>query len=216
MPKGKKKPYPDPASYVPIVPAIKTGTVTPPPGPERPADPPPKPGPEAHARASAAAAAGAKPGEKKPDAAKPGEQKPGDPPLGQTPEQAAGALVMMTEIGTSLACKFYAARLKVKMTPELVAALALTEAERANLMTYAPYAAPFLWEVLAKYGKYIGAALYGMCFYDLVLTRFAALKDIAPPKEDVKKRKAKPEVVADTPSKEGDDAKRPTDFKVTK
>ena len=209
MPPKKKKPYPDPAPFAPT-PQGSTSTVTPPKGPERPADPPPKPGPEAHARATAAANAG----EKKGQGEKKASDKPGDPPLGQTPEQAAGALVMMTEVACSLACKFYAARLKVKVTPQMVTALQLSETERANLLTYAPYAAPFLWELLAKYGKYIGAALYGMCFYDLLLTRFAALKEVAPAKDEPKKKKPKAEVVEKEAAKEGDSAKPAADFKV--
>ncbi len=125
---------------------------------------------------------------------------------------------MMTEVACSLACKFYSARLKVKLTPQMVAALRLSEEERANLLTYAPYAAPFLWEVLAKYGKYIGAALYGMCFYDMLLTRFAALKEVSPVKEEKKKKKkpaAAPEVVkTEGGEKPGDDAKPAESFKV--
>lgn len=215
MARKPRKPYPPPADYV--KPPMEAGKVDPPKAPNAPpagAPVPPKPGapppPEAHARASAAAG---EPG------AKPGAGKT-EPPLGQSPEQAAAALVMLTEVGTSVACKFYAARLKIKMTPVMVAALKLTEEERANLMTYAPYAAPFLWEVLQKYGKYIGAALYGLVFYDALVTRFAALKELAPVKEKKgrKKKEETPEVVAppaapDVP-KEGDDAKPAEGFKV--
>lgn len=166
----KKKPFPPPADYAKPEPEAKAAApqVAAAPAPEATKPPP---GPEAHQRASAAA-------QEPPKAGAGAGAKPGEPPLGQTPEQAAAALVMMSEVAMRVGTKFYCARNKVKLTPELSSALKLSEAEKADLMTYAPYAAPFVWEMLLKYGKYIGAALYGLMLYDQVLNRFAIIKEL--------------------------------------
>lgn len=103
------------------------------------------------------------------------------PPL--PPEKT---LLMLTELGTVMSCRFYAARLKVPWTDKLKQAIAFTPQEKADLEQYAPYAVPFMDLMIVKYGAYIGAAIYGFVFWTALTDRFAALKELAPKKEEKK------------------------------
>jgi hypothetical protein len=96
------------------------------------------------------------------------------------PEQA---LVFMSEMALKVSVRFYAARCKVKLDGELKALGELTAEERSQLETYAPFAAPFLSEMLLKYGAYIGAGIYGFIFWTMLTDRYAAIKEKAPKKE---------------------------------
>lgn len=101
------------------------------------------------------------------------------PPL--PPEKT---LLMLTELATMMSCRLVAARMKVKWTDDLKAAMELTPGEKQDLETYAPYAAPLMGMILVKYGPYIGAGIYGFVFWGALTDRFAKLKEMAPKKEE--------------------------------
>ena len=205
----KKPPFPPPEPY--RKPPLKEEAVKKPAKPEAaPAGGAAVDPLDAAAKAKAAAAEPAKP------AKGAGSEKPGEPPLGQTQEQAAAALVMMSQVAVRVGIKFYAARCKVKLTPaELGALSSLTPEEVSNLMTYAPYAAPFVWEILQKYGKYIGAGLYGLILYDSVLSRFGAIKEIAKERAPAKPaEKPAPGAPAPAPEAATEEIVKPASFKV--
>lgn len=100
------------------------------------------------------------------------------PPPGVDPVLA---LIMTTDLALSVSCRFYAMRLRCKWDDEIAKFSHLSNDEKSQLMMYGPFVAPFLSEFLLKYGKYIGPAIYGLAFYNMLLMRFQVIKEKAPP-----------------------------------
>ena len=116
---------------------------------------------------------------------KPEEKKPEAPKI-----DPAQGLIFMSKIGLQLSVRFYAAKLKVKLTDEVKALAQVTPEEEAQLETYAPFAAPYISEMLTKYGPIIGAGIYGFIYFTMLTDRFAALKELAPKKVDAEVKPA--------------------------
>ena len=115
------------------------------------------------------------------------EPKPEEPPPEAKPEapkvDPAHMLVMMSEMALGVSVRLYCARCKVKLDDEMRALARLTPEERENLEKFAPMAAPFLAEIIVKYGMYIGAGIYAFMYFSILTDRFAAIKERAPKKE---------------------------------
>lgn len=108
---------------------------------------------------------------------------PPEPPKDDTPKiPPEKTLVFMSEMALGISVRFYAARCKVPLDDELKHLAKLTDGERADLETYAPYAAPFMSQMLLKYGVYIGAGIYGFIFWTMLTDRYAEIKARAPKK----------------------------------
>ncbi len=166
-----------PASAPPAAPAFlqqSVQTVPLPPEIERPQEDSGAGGFEA-----ARAAAGLGP-EPNPEAAPPPpeEKKPEVPKI--DPVQG---LIFMSRIGLQLSVRFYAAKLKVKLTDQVKELAKTTPEEDAQLEMYAPFAAPYMNEMLVKYGPLIGAGIYGFIYFTMLTDRFAMLKELAPKPE---------------------------------
>jgi hypothetical protein len=130
---------------------------------------------------AARAAAGLGP-EPNPEAAPP----PPEEPKPEAPKiDPAEGLIFMSKIGLQLSVRFYAAKLKVKLTDQVKELAKLTPDEEKQLETYAPFAAPYISEMITKYGPIIGAGIYGFIYFTMLTDRFAALKELAPKKEVV-------------------------------
>jgi transposase-like protein len=128
---------------------------------------------------AARAAAGLGP-EPDPQAAPP----PPEEPKPEAPKiDPAEGLIFMSKIGLQLSVRFYAAKLKVKLTDQVKELGKLTDEEEKQLETYAPFAAPYISEMITKYGPIIGAGIYGFIYFTMLTDRFAALKELAPKKE---------------------------------
>lgn len=76
------------------------------------------------------------------------------------------------------ACRVQASRLKVKVTPKMIATWKLTGDEKASLRSFAPAAAPYLLRVLQHSDK-IAAGVFGVLYWAMISARFAAIKDSA-------------------------------------
>ena len=117
----------------------------------------------------------------------PADAPPPPPPEEPKPEapkiDPAQALVFMSKIGLQVSVRFYAARLKIKLTDEIKHLAEVTPDEEKQLETYAPFAAPYISEMLTKYGPIIGAGIYGFIYFTMLTDRFGTLKEMAPKKE---------------------------------
>jgi len=151
-------------------------------------DPAAAPGPETPAAeeadggyAAARVAAGLDP---EPEPAPENAPPPEEPKKPEAPKiDPAEGLIFMSKIGVQLSVRFYAAKLKVKLTDQVKDLAKLTDDEEQQLQTYAPFAAPYISELLTKYGPVIGAGIYGFIYFTMLTDRFAALKELAPKKE---------------------------------
>ena len=112
------------------------------------------------------------------------EEPPREEPKPEAPKiDPAQGLIFMSKIGLQVSVRFYAARLKVKLTDQVKELTKLTAEEEQQLETYAPFAAPFISEIITKYGPVIGAGIYGFIYFTMLTDRFAAIKELAPKKE---------------------------------
>ncbi len=123
--------------------------------------------------------------------APPPEAKPEAPKI-----DPVDGLVFMSKVGLQVSVRFYAARLKVKMTDEVKAMAQCTPEEEEQLKQYAPFAAPFMSELITKYGPIIGAGIFGFIYFTMLTDRFAALKELAPKKTDARVVNPEPEPAA--------------------
>ena len=163
-----------PASTVPLLGRVETVPL--PPETERPQEDNAAGGYDA---ARAAAGLGPPPADAPPPPP-PEEPKPEVPKI-----DPAQGLIFMSKIGLQVSVRFYAARLKIKLTDEVKRLAEVTPEEEKQLETYAPFAAPYISEMLTKYGPIIGAGIYGFIYFTMLTDRFGTLKEMAPAKKDV-------------------------------
>jgi hypothetical protein len=92
------------------------------------------------------------------------------------PMDSGKALVMLTEFAVSGTMRAYCLKFEIPYDDDAQTIAELTPKERQKLEEYAPYAAPFMGELLEKYGKYIGAGLYVFMVHGVLSDRVRYVK----------------------------------------
>ncbi len=102
------------------------------------------------------------------------------------PIDAGKALVFMTQMAVNMTTRGYCVRFKVPFDDRAKEIARLSPGEIRDLEEWAPFAAPLMGELLVKYGKYVGAAIYVWMVYGALADRVAWVKDKAPKDVDPK------------------------------
>lgn len=122
---------------------------------------------------------------------------PSLPPAGSVPgipQPDPEALVNLVEVLTVQTCKVYCIGQKVPWDTKMEQVCRFSKVDRDQLMMTAPYAAPYVGTLIEK-APAIGAILFGVSYFGIVVVRLREIQAKAPPKE---KRKEKEETAAES------------------